>query len=41
MADQFFFCFSEGSYSDYGIHGLYVYDHEVTQEEWDVSTVNT
>lgn len=35
MPDQFYFCFSEGSYSDYGINGLYVCDHNVTKEEWE------
>jgi hypothetical protein len=31
---QHFFMFSAGSYSDYGVNGLYVCDHEVTKAEW-------
>jgi hypothetical protein len=31
---QHFFMFSSGSYSDYGVGGVYVCDHEVTEDEW-------
>lgn len=29
-----YFMFSEGSYSDYMVGGLYACDHEVTKEDW-------
>lgn len=32
---QYFYQFSQGSYSDYGVGGLFSCDHEVTEEEWD------
>lgn len=32
---QFFFMFSQGSYSDYSVGGLCVCDHAVTEAEWD------
>lgn len=35
MPKQYFYQFSEGSYSDYSVGGLYVCDHEVTEAEWD------
>lgn len=31
---QYFFTFAQGSYSDYGVNGLFVCDHEVTKEDW-------
>lgn len=34
MSDQYFFMFSSGEYSDYGVNGLYVCDHPVTKQEW-------
>lgn len=30
----YFFQFSQGEYSDYSVGGLYVCDHEVTEDEW-------
>lgn len=32
---QFFFVFSNGSYSDYQVGSLYVSDHDITEAEWD------
>jgi hypothetical protein len=33
--DTYYFMFSEGSYSDYCVGGLYTCDHPVTVDEWD------
>jgi hypothetical protein len=30
----YYFMFSEGSYSDYMVGGMYSCDHEVTEDEW-------
>lgn len=30
----YFFAISEGSYSDYGVNGMYICDHEITEKEW-------
>lgn len=35
MAKQHYFMFSDGSYSDYCVGGLYVCDHGVTEVEWE------
>jgi predicted HD phosphohydrolase len=32
---QHFFMFSQGSYSDYGVRGMYLCDHDVDEKEWD------
>jgi hypothetical protein len=34
MTKQYYFMFSNGSYSDYYVGGMYVCDHEVTETEW-------
>jgi hypothetical protein len=34
MTKQHFFMFSQGSYSDYMVGGLYACDHEVSEAEW-------
>ena len=34
IKDLHFYTFASGSYSDYGVHGLAVCDHAITQEEW-------
>jgi hypothetical protein len=34
MMAQYFFMFSSGAYSDYGVHGLHVCDHPVSKQEW-------
>lgn len=31
----FYYAFSDGLYSDYGVNGLYACGHKVTEEEWD------
>lgn len=36
MSQQYFFMFSSGSYSEYGVCGIYICDHPVTEEEWKV-----
>lgn len=35
MTKQYFYMFSNGSYSDYCVGGMYVCDHEVTEKEWE------
>lgn len=32
---QYFYQFSQGSYSDYGVGGLFVCDHEIPESDWD------
>ena len=34
MTKKYFYMFSEGSYSDYCVGGMYVCDHEITEQEW-------
>lgn len=35
MTKQYFYQFSQGTYSDYSVGGLFVCDHEVSEAEWD------
>ena len=34
MSTQHLFMFSSGTYSDYGVDGVFVCDHAVTKEQW-------
>ena len=34
MNKQYFFMFSDGSYSDYSVNGLFACDHQVSEKEW-------
>lgn len=35
MTKQYYFMFSNGSYSDYSVGGLFMCDHEVSEKAWD------